>query len=140
MRGALAALDALPRTRLVRSSRLYETEPVGGPPGQGEYLNGAALLETELGAVELLAELQRIESEFGRVRTEHWGARTLDLDLLLFGSEVIKSEKLWIPHPRMGGRRFVLEPAAEIARDMVDPVSGRTVGELLAALDADEVG
>ncbi len=115
---------------------------MGGPPGQGPFLNGAVLLETSLEADELLSLLLAIEDSLGRVRREHLGPRTVDLDLLLFGDEVINTSRLTVPHPRMAERRFVLEPAAELAPQMLHPVSGRTVAQLyeqlLAAVSASE--
>ena len=116
-------------------SSFHETEPVGGPPGQGKYLNAAAVLETTLDPLELLQVLQEIEAQFGRVRTVRWGERTLDLDLLLFDDRIIDTPELTIPHPRLRVRRFVLEPLAEIAPEAVDPVTKRTIADLLADLD-----
>ena len=96
-------------------SSYYETAPVGGPPGQGSFLNAVALLGTTQSAIELHCVLREIESKAGRVRVVRWGERTLDLDLLLFGDLVLSGTDLILPHPRMAFRRFVLEPAAEIA-------------------------
>jgi 2-amino-4-hydroxy-6-hydroxymethyldihydropteridine diphosphokinase len=133
--GALAALAATSGVRIVGVSSFCETEPVGGPPGQGPYLNAAAALETTLEPIDLLRALQAIEARFGRVRTVRWGERTLDLDLLLFDDRIIDSPELTVPHPRLAERRFVLEPLAEIAPDAVEPVTGRTVSGLLRELD-----
>lgn len=132
--GAVAALRERPGLRVVRWSSWIETEAVGGPAGQPMFLNGAAEIETELPPRALLAVLQEIEDRFGRVRGEADGPRTLDLDLLLYGDRVIDEPGLVVPHPRMSGRRFVLEPLAEIAPAASDPVSGRTVAELLESL------
>lgn len=134
---AVDRLSATPGITVLRVSRIYETAPSGGPPGQGPFLNAAAMLQTSLEPLALLAVLHNIEAELGRVRDVHWGARTLDLDLLLDGGRVINSPALTVPHPRMQTRRFVLEPAAEIAADMLHPVLRRTIGELLAELPAD---
>jgi 2-amino-4-hydroxy-6-hydroxymethyldihydropteridine diphosphokinase len=135
LEGALAALASTPGVRIERVSSVCETEPVGGPPGQGPYLNAAAALETTLEPLDLLRVLQAIEARFGRVRTVRWGERTLDLDLLLFDDRIIASPELTVPHPRLAERRFVLEPLAEIAPDAVEPVTGRTVSGLLRELD-----
>ena len=120
----------------VTPSRYYETRPVGGPPGQNAYLNAAAEVETNLSAVRFLDLLQAIEHQEGRVRREHWGERTLDLDLLLFGDQVIHTDRLIVPHPRMMLRAFVLAPLATIAPEAIEPRSGKSVRELLANCDA----
>jgi 2-amino-4-hydroxy-6-hydroxymethyldihydropteridine diphosphokinase len=132
--GALAALAEAPGVRVGRVSTYRETDPVGGPAGQGRYLNAAAALETTLDPFDLLRVLQAIEARFGRVRTVRWGERTLDLDLLLFGDRIIGTPELTVPHPRLAERRFVLEPLAEIAPDAVEPRTGRPVSDLLRAL------
>jgi 2-amino-4-hydroxy-6-hydroxymethyldihydropteridine diphosphokinase len=111
---ALEELAGLPQSRLLRHSRLYRSAPLG-PEGQPDYINAVAALETALSPLDLLDELQRIETLHGRVRGERWGARTLDLDLLLFGEERIELPRLKVPHPEMANRAFVLIPLAEIA-------------------------
>jgi 2-amino-4-hydroxy-6-hydroxymethyldihydropteridine diphosphokinase len=116
-------------------SSYHETEPVGGPIGQGAFLNAAAAIETTLEPMALLRCLQSIEAASGRVRTVHWGERTLDLDLLLYGDLVLDSKELRIPHPRMAVRRFVLAPLAEVAPGARDPVTRLTAADLLANLD-----
>ena len=129
---AVAEIGALPETRLVAHSQWLETEPVGGPPEQDPYLNGAAKVFTALEPEELLEQLNRIESRLGRIREEKWGPRPVDLDILLFGNRIVCTPDLTIPHPLMHERRFVLEPLAEIAPYVVHPVLGITMLELLA--------
>lgn len=130
LEGAIAALAASPGVEVRRVSSFRETEPVGGPAGQGPFLNAVAVLETALDPFELLHLLREIEARAGRVRTIRWGARTLDLDLLLFDDRIIETDELTVPHPRLAERRFVLEPLAEVAPDAVEPTRGRTVSEL----------
>jgi pantoate--beta-alanine ligase len=131
---ALAALSADASIAGLRHSSFWQTEPVGGPPNQGSYLNAAAVLETELPPPLLLARLQAVEDRLGRVRAEHWGPRTIDLDLLLYGDAVIEQPGLSVPHPRLAERQFVLAPAAEIAPALVHPGSNETIETLLAAI------
>jgi 2-amino-4-hydroxy-6-hydroxymethyldihydropteridine diphosphokinase len=119
----------------VRASSWQLTLPVGGFASQREFLNGAALVETSLSATDLLALLQQIESRHGRARGERWGNRTLDLDLLLYGDAIVDTPALVVPHPRMSFRRFVLEPAAEIAGEMVHPAILWTIERLVEHLD-----
>ena len=133
LRAAVDALAAEAGIEIVAVSTLRETEPVGVGE-QPSFLNGAAELETSLGARELLDRLLAVEQRFGRIRTpgEH-GPRTLDLDLLLYGDEVIDEPRLTIPHPRLHERRFVLEPLAELAPGLVVPGRG-DVESLLSGL------
>jgi 2-amino-4-hydroxy-6-hydroxymethyldihydropteridine diphosphokinase len=119
-------------------SSLYETEPVGGPDDQGKFLNAVARVLTALPAARLLAVCQQIEDSLGRRRGMRWGPRTIDLDLLAFDDEVHSSARMTVPHPLMHTRRFVLEPLAEIAPEFVHPLLGKTAGEMLEGLGAEE--
>jgi len=121
----------------VRSvSSFYETEPVGFVAQPG-FLNAALVLETALEPMALMRGLLAVERAMGRERVVAKGPRVIDLDLLLYGDVVIETEELTLPHPEMQERRFVLEPLAEIALEMVHPVLGKTVGEMLAGLGSD---
>lgn len=134
-----AAVSALAQTsgvELLRQSSWQMTLPVGGRAGRNEFLNGAVLVETSLSPQALLIRLQEIEDRFGRERHERWGDRTLDLDLLLYDDTAIDTPSLTVPHPRMSFRPFVLEPAVEIAPEMVHPTIGWSLERLLAHLDA----
>ena len=114
IQAALRDLDAENGVCVVRCSTLHETEPVGGPPGQGRYMNAVAELETALSPRELLERLLAIERRYGRRRTAANGPRTLDLDLLLYGERVINEPDLVVPHPRMWQRPFVMQPLEEL--------------------------
>ncbi len=127
---AVRRLSDHPRIQFNAHSRWIETAPLGGPPGQGDFLNGAVLVKTTLAPEELLDLLQQIEDEAGRRREVRWGPRTLDLDLLLYGRSRLQSPRLTIPHPRMAFRRFVLEPAVEVAQGMIHPTTGWTIHQL----------
>ncbi len=131
---ALEALLGRPGVEVNRVSSVYETAPVGGPPGQGPYLNAVAELRTELDPDALLRVLLHIESTQGRVRGERDGPRTLDLDLLFFGDLVRDDAQLTLPHPRLHQRLFVLKPLAEIAPGLIHPILRRTIADLLADL------
>ena len=122
----------------LRVSSFYETDPVG-VAAQPRFLNAAVVGDTTMSAGELLDLLLAIEEERGRERPHPGAARTLDLDLVLFGNQIIDEPNLRVPHPRFRERRFVVEPLAEIAPDWRDPVSGATISELLSQLSGRDV-
>jgi len=130
---ALALLDAVPGVEVRAVSTLRETDPVG-VVDQPRFLNGAVAVDTTLSARELLDGLLAIERALGRERGERWGPRIVDLDLLLYGDEVVDEPGLRVPHPRLHERRFALEPLAELDPGLEIPGRGR-VSALLAALD-----
>jgi 2-amino-4-hydroxy-6-hydroxymethyldihydropteridine diphosphokinase len=116
--------------RVVASSRVWETDPVGGP-AQPDFLNAVVRVETDLAPAGLLATCRRVEDALGRLRTERWGPRTLDVDVLLVGMLVIATAELTVPHPRMLERAFVLMPLLELDPDPVLPDGTRVVGARL---------
>ncbi len=132
VRGAFQSLASLPDSLLIARSRLYRTRPFG-PVQQGDFINAVAGLLTQLLPERLLAELRALEVAQGRRREQRWGPRTLDLDLLVFGGQTIKSETLEVPHPGIAERGFVLAPLADIAPTLFVPGVGR-VAELLQRL------
>ena len=136
---ALKALASLPESRLLAASRLYRT-PAWGNEDQPDFINAAATLETTLPAPLLLEQLLETEHQFGRQRLpgERWGPRTLDLDLLLYGSELIDLPQLKVPHPHLHERAFALKPLLDIATDAVIPGHG-LARELPAAMAADGI-
>ena len=113
----------------VETSRLKRTRPMGLEAG-GDFLNAAAVLQTDQSPLELLKTLHDIETMFGRTRTQHWGPRILDLDLILYGDVVSNVPELVVPHPAMWYRRFVLDPAVEVAAEMVHPILGESITQL----------
>lgn len=127
---ALSELACLPNSQLLASSALYRSCAIG-PGDQPDYINAAALISTQLSPLALLDQLQMLEHGHQRIRTEHWGPRTLDLDILLMDDRVINSERLTVPHPYLTQRNFVLYPLADITPDLVLPC-GTTLNQLLA--------
>jgi 2-amino-4-hydroxy-6-hydroxymethyldihydropteridine diphosphokinase len=119
--------------RVLRQSALYETEPVGGPP-QDWFLNAVVEAETELPPLQLLDTLRGIEQKLGRQRSIPSGPRTLDLDYLLDGESMVHTSALEVPHPRLAERRFVLQPLAELAPDLLHPILHKTISQLLASV------
>ena len=135
---AVAEVGRLPGCKVTGLSAFYETSPVG-VADQPPFYNAALRLQTSSSPDRLLEQLLRIETEvFGRTRTTAWGPRRLDLDLLLYGKEIISEDGLIVPHPRMAERRFVLQPLNDIAPDLVHPLLGKTVAELLNSLQSDD--
>lgn len=133
----LDLLAKLPGTKVTRASRVYLSTAVGGPK-QPDYLNQVIEIETQLAPRTLLAETQRIEGDLGRRRTVRWGPRNIDIDILWYDGFSATDDDLQVPHPRMGERRFVLEPLAEIAPGLVLP-GGKTVQEALALVGDQDV-
>jgi len=133
LKQAIQRIDAHPQITVNAVSSWYETRPIG--PQQPNYWNGCVLINTSLSPPELLTTLLTIENEFGRVREERWGARTLDLDVILYDDWIVKTECLQIPHPRMRERAFVLVPLAEIAPNWIDPVTGSAIAQLKETID-----
>ncbi len=131
---AFEALARLPHSRLAARSALYASAPMG-PADQPDYLNAVAALDTELAPLALLDALQAIEHDQGRVRERRWGPRTLDLDLLLYGDQVIDLPRLKVPHPGIAERAFVLAPLVEIAGDIAIPGRGGARALLAACSD-----
>jgi 2-amino-4-hydroxy-6-hydroxymethyldihydropteridine diphosphokinase len=131
---AVKSLSQIEGMHLLALSDLFETEPVGPP--QPFYINAAALFRASLPPEEILNAGRKAEEEAGRTRTELWGARTLDVDIILYGARIIKTRDLEIPHPRFRGREFVLLPACQIAGDMIDPITGKSLKCLLQKLQS----
>jgi len=137
LKKAIIALEMVPSTSVVKTSSFYRSKPVG-PQDQPDYINAVVELDTELSASVLLDYLQAIENEQGRERKIKWGARTLDLDILLFGDEIINDDRLQIPHVEMQNRGFVLLPLNEILPDCMIPGVG-TVRSLLQEENTDDL-
>ncbi|WP_100639283.1 2-amino-4-hydroxy-6-hydroxymethyldihydropteridine diphosphokinase [Marinobacter salexigens] len=127
---AVAELAALPETTLIAQSPFYASSPVG-PQDQPDFVNGAAWISTELGPHALLDQLQAIEQAHGRERLKHWGPRTLDLDLLVFGNQVLDDDRLTVPHRELPNRNFALQPLLDLKPDLKLP-DGTTIANLRA--------
>jgi 2-amino-4-hydroxy-6-hydroxymethyldihydropteridine diphosphokinase len=135
---AARELRGAPKVAVLRTSRVWDAAPLGPP--QPRYLNAVLELEVGVPPLALLGILQRIERDAGRVRTGvRWAARTLDLDLLLYGDEVIRRPRLVVPHPGLVARRFVLAPLAELCPERVVPGTGRPVAQLLALVPPEDL-
>jgi 2-amino-4-hydroxy-6-hydroxymethyldihydropteridine diphosphokinase len=134
---AVQALSEIPQSRLVQVSAFYRTPPLG-PQDQPDYLNAAVVLDTSLDAETLLDNTQRIELQQGRQRkAERWGPRTLDLDIMLFGDEVINTDRLTVPHYDMKNRGFMLWPLWEVAPELTFP-NGESLQAILQQLNAEK--
>lgn len=127
---AAAAIVAIDGVNDFQASRIYATPAIGGPTDQPPFLNAVATVEVGMSAAQLLEHLQQIELSCGRVRTTRWSARKVDLDLILYGDLIGQRQQLAVPHPRYPARRFVIEPACEVAGDMVDPRFGWTIKQI----------
>jgi 2-amino-4-hydroxy-6-hydroxymethyldihydropteridine diphosphokinase len=134
IRSAIDALNYLPGTRVTRVSKLIENPAIGGPQNSPDFLNGVIEIDTTLDPNTLLQQLLTIEQKLGRTRREKWEPRLIDLDLLLFRDQIISSNDLTLPHPLMHTRRFVLEPLAELAPDLMHPVLRKSIRELFLDL------
>ncbi|MGD0361129.1 MAG: 2-amino-4-hydroxy-6-hydroxymethyldihydropteridine diphosphokinase [Bryobacteraceae bacterium] len=137
LQAAARALDS-PGLRILRLSPVYETEPMD-VPGQQWFLNQVAEAETDLFPLQLLHRTAKIEAQLGRRRLAPKGPRTIDIDILLFGNAVVNTPRLEIPHPRFRARRFVLAPLADLAPELRDPITRKTVREMLGELDGQAV-
>lgn len=132
---AVKELDALPTTEVMRVSSLYETAPVG-VANQPDFLNAVAEVQTCLGPEDLLAAILHLEKKMGRTRTERWGPRVIDIDVLLYGDQKIDVPGLTVPHPRLRERAFALVPLAEIAPTLALPGETQSVSEIANILAA----
>jgi len=136
---AIELVSSLDKVKLIQKSSLYRTEPVGFS-GQDWFVNCVIEIRTVLPVYSMLNALQQIESSMDRIRVEKWGPRTIDLDILLYGQDILEDDELVIPHPELHKRRFVLAPLCEIAPYFVHPTFGISVKELLDGLqDKSEV-
>ena len=134
---AVRAIEDLPHTKLLRSSTLKMTKPYGYTE-QPDFVNQVILVDTDLAPTRLLAELQKIELDMGRVREQKWGPRTIDIDILLMEDQILDTPELRVPHEDFHNRAFALELLCEIDEDLVHPVLGKTMKELLQAIRKDD--
>jgi 2-amino-4-hydroxy-6-hydroxymethyldihydropteridine diphosphokinase len=134
---ALARIAKIPKTRITRESSLYESEPLGD--SKEWFVNGVIQIETDLGPEMLLKKFKNIERAMGRKKVrKRWGARIIDLDILLYDAGIVEKKSLTIPHPEMHNRKFVIIPLSEIAPQVVHPVLGMTISELLVHVKDDK--
>ena len=134
---AIASIAGLDSTDVTKTSSFYKTSPVGSVD-QDWFINSVIKVKTRIAADALMSALLSIEEKLGRVRTEKWGARTIDIDMLFYNDEIINSERLTVPHEHLSERKFVLEPLSEIAGDFLHPVLNKTISQLLGELKTDE--
>lgn len=127
---AITSISGLQQSQLKAISPFYETAALGNTD-QANFVNAVVSLHTELTALRLLQALQAIETQQGRIRQERWGPRSLDLDVLIYGQEQWRSSQLWLPHPRMSERKFVLQPLHDIAPNL--PIGQHTLSDYIAA-------
>ena len=135
---AVEAIKEDPFCRMKAISPFYRTEPVG-VEGQNWFINAVLSINTSLAPAELIEALLGIEKKMGRTRSEiKWESRIIDLDILLFGNEIINDKNLIIPHPRMHTRRFVMAPMADIAPELIHPVLGESMSDILGKIPASD--
>ncbi|HOQ33031.1 MAG TPA: 2-amino-4-hydroxy-6-hydroxymethyldihydropteridine diphosphokinase [Candidatus Hydrogenedens sp.] len=128
---AIRKLNEISKTKVKKASNIYETEPVGNR-NQPTFLNIAVEIETELSPLELLSEIKKIEYQLGRTpQQERWGPRIIDIDIILYNDSIINDVQLVLPHAEFRNRRFVLQPLADLCGSKVDPITGKTIEELL---------
>ena len=137
IKSAIKSIEGIALTQVLKVSSLYKSKPIG-PQNQNDYINAVAKIDTDLMPLELLECMQDIENQQGRIRKEHWGPRTLDLDILMFGEEIIKDDKLTIPHAEIENRSFVLAPLAEIDPNCLIPEKGMA-RDLLAIIGQEDL-